>query len=313
MGGSRIVVVGSTNVDLVTSAQRMPEAGETLTGTAFAIGRGGKGANQAVAAARLGADVALVSRVGDDDFGGPARASLEKAGVDCTRVLTSPGQPTGVATIFLEPDGENRIIIVRGANGAISLADVDAAASEIASARLVLLQLEIPPETVFHTLEVARRAGTEVLLNPAPALAGLDPARLAGVSFLVPNETELALMTGMATDTQAGCIAAARVLTARGIGAVIVTRGGEGALMVRAQDVLAVPAVPVRPVDTTGAGDAFIGAFARYHAGGLDAEAALKRAAAYAALTVTRPGAQDSYPDEAAFALFLRDHGLQDN
>ena len=304
MDGGQIVVIGSTNVDLVTTAARMPAAGETLTGTGFSIGHGGKGANQAVAAARLGGAVALVSRVGDDDFAAGARRALERAGVDTRHVLTSPGLPTGVATILVEPDGENRIVIVRGANGAIAPADVDAAAATIAAARLVLLQLEIPPETVFHAIEAARRAGVEVLLNPAPALAGLDVARLAGVRFLVPNETELALLTGLPTDTEAACVAAARTLNDRGIGTVIVTRGAEGALMVEAGHVRAVPGVAVNPVDTTGAGDAFIGAFARYYAGGLAPEQALARAAAYAALTVTRPGAQDSYPDAAAFAAF---------
>ena len=301
----RIAVIGSNNVDLVATVPRMPAPGETIAGTGFSTGFGGKGANQAVAAARLGSAVTMVARTGDDGFGRDMRRNLDAAGLDLTHVTTAPGLPNGVASIFVDPAGENVIVIVAGANGALSPADVDRAAPDLARCDLILLQLEIPLDTVYHAVALAARLGVKVILNPAPAVPGLDLARLRGLAWICPNETELAQLTGLPVDTPAQIETAARALFARGVGNVVVTLGARGALLVTASDTTAIPALPVAPVDTTGAGDGFVGAFAHHLAAGHPPEPALRRASAYAALSVTRPGAQSSYATQAEFAAFL--------
>lgn len=299
----RIGVVGSCNIDLVTYIDHMPRPGETLEAPDFATFFGGKGANQAVAAARLGAQVAMIGCVGDDLFGPQIAANLRESGVDTRHLRTVPG-PSGVAPIFVEPSGENAILIVKGANGALSPADIDAAGETLSGCDLILLQLEVPLAVVYHAVAWAAARGIATILNPAPARRELDLARLEGLGFLVPNEGELASLSGLPTDTEAQITAAARHLIEGGIGQVIVTLGGRGARLVTADSVTAIPAVPVVPVDTTGAGDAFIGAFAASLARGERTEAALNGAAAYAALSITRRGAQASYAGPAEFAAF---------
>jgi ribokinase len=288
----RILVVGSINTDLVTFTNRMPEAGETLGAQDFVILPGGKGANQAVAAARLGADVAMIGRVGDDAFGTAALKSLQAEGIDTAGIVVSAGVPSGVATILVEASGENRILIVAGANGQVMPADVPDAA--LASAALVVLQLEIPLPTVTDLIARAQSLGVAVLLNPAPA-AALDPEMLRGVTYLVPNRDELARLTGMPVSRTDEIVAAARRLVRRGVGTVIVTLGADGALLVTQARVAHVEAPMVTPVDTTGAGDAFIGCFAHTLTATGDGDAALARAVRYAADSVTRRGAQASY------------------
>lgn len=300
----RIAVIGSNNVDLVTNVPRMPARGETLAGSRFATHFGGKGANQAVAAARLGSAVTMVTRVGDDGFGRDVLRNLGGHGIDLTHARVAPGTANGVASIFVDPSGENVIVIVAGANGTLSPADVDAAADDLARCDLILLQLEVPLETVYHAIKVAARLGVPAILNPAPAAPGLDLARLHGLAWFCPNETELALLAGLPVTTEDEIAAAARSLFAHGIGNVVVTLGARGARLVTAQGVTPIPAIPVRPVDTTGAGDAFIGAFAHFLAAGEAPEPALRQAAAYAALSVTKPGAQGSYASAAEFAAF---------
>ncbi len=299
----RIGVVGSCNIDLVTYITRMPRQGETLEAPDFATFFGGKGANQAVAAARLGAQVAMIGCVGDDIFGPQIAANLRESGVDTRHLRSVPG-PSGVAPIFVEPSGENAILIVKGANGALSPADIDAAGETLAGCDLILLQLEVPLAAVYHTVAWAAARGIATILNPAPARPELELARLKGLGFLVPNEGELASLSGLPTDTEAQITAAARHLIEGGIGQVIVTLGGRGARLVTADSVTAIPPVPVTPVDTTGAGDAFIGAFAANLAQGAGTEAALRAAAGYAALSITRRGAQASYATPAEFAAF---------
>lgn len=300
----RIGVIGSNNMDLVTNVPRMPGRGETLAGSRFTTGFGGKGANQAVAAARLGSRVTMVTRVGDDGFGQAMRQNLETCGIDLDHVTVAPGLANGVASIFVEPSGENAIVIVAGANGALSPADVDRAADELSRCDVILLQLEVPAETVYHAVALADRLGIPVVLNPAPAAPGLDLGRLAGLAWICPNETELAQLTGLHVASEAQIIAAAQDLAARGLGEVVVTLGARGARLVTPQAVATIPAVPVDAVDTTGAGDAFVGAFAHFLADGEDAETALRLASAYAAMSVMRPGAQSSYPTAAEFAAF---------
>jgi ribokinase len=301
---ARIAVVGSNMIDLITYVDRMPEAGETVEAPRFAMGFGGKGANQAVAAARLGSQVMMVTRVGDDAFGKNYLENFRAQGIDVRHASPAPGLSNGVAPIFVDPSGENRILIVQGANTKLSPADVDRAAPDLLGCELILMQLEVPLETVYHTVAFATRHGKEVLLNPAPAHPELDVGRLAGLTFLVPNQTELALLSGMPTGTVGQNEAAARSLIVRGIRAVIVTLGADGALLVTADRVRHVSAVRVKPVDTTGAGDAFIGSFAHHYAGSRNVEESLRQAARYAAHSVTRPGTQASYADAQEFRAF---------
>ena len=302
----RIAVVGSTNVDLVTYVKRMPVRGETIEAPRFEMNHGGKGANQAVAAAKLGADVVFVSAVGDDMFADGALGNLSRLGIDTTYVRRAPNRATGVATILVEPNGENSIIIVKGANGDVSPADVERAGEALKRCDLILLQLEVPLETIYAAIAFGRRHGVKTMLNPAPAAPDIDPQYVRDVSYLAPNETELALLTGAPTGTEAEVEAAARGLLSQGVEAVIVTLGARGALLATAHGMQRIAPVPVEAVDTTGAGDAFVASFARFHAGGLSLAEALAKAARYAADSVRRSGAQKSYATAAEFEVFER-------
>ncbi len=294
-----IVVIGSINADLVTFTDRVPAGGETIIARDFAILPGGKGANQAVAAARLGGVVEMVGRVGIDPFGQSSRAGLVAAGVGAGQVLETSGVSSGVATILVDDSGENRILVVPGANAHVTLDDVDTGLLDAAA--LVVLQLEIPIETVYA---IIARSRVPVLLNPAPAVA-LDAAKLRGVAFLVPNQGELALLTGLPTRRMDDVVVAARKLVRQGIGTVITTLGAGGAVLVTATRVAHVEAPMVVAVDSTGAGDAFIGCFAQTLVETGDVDAALVRAVRYASLSVTRAGAQGSYADAAELGRLM--------
>ncbi|MET3792328.1 ribokinase [Aquamicrobium terrae] len=300
----RIAVVGSNMVDLITYVTVMPAPGETVEAPDFEIGCGGKGANQAIAAARLGSQVSMVTKVGDDLFGDNTLRNFADNGIDTTHVKKVAGKSSGVAPIFVEPSGENSILIVKGANAELSPADVDAAADVLRQADLILMQLEIPLETVRHTLGRAAEWGVRTILNPAPAAADLDVVDLRSLSFLIPNESELALLSGLPTGTEDEIATAARSLIAQGIGTVIVTLGARGARLVTADAVTTIEAVKVKPVDTTGAGDAFIGSFAHFLAATGNTEEALNRAARYAAQSVGRRGTQKSYASAEEFQTF---------
>ncbi len=243
----RIAVIGSTMVDLVTYVTRMPVKGETVEAPSFEMGFGGKGANQAVAAAKLGADVMMLAKVGDDMFADNTVANLAAHGIDTRHVRRVHGRSSGVAPIFVEPSGENSILIVKGANNDLLPADIEAAAEDLARCSLILLQLEVPVETVYAAIEFGRRHGVETLLNPAPAVGALDPERIRHATFLVPNETELAILSGMPVETEREILAAARHLIAKGIRTVIVTMGGRGALLVTIDAADPVAPVPVTP------------------------------------------------------------------
>ena len=305
----RIAVIGSNMVDLVTYVTRMPVRGETIEAPRFEMGHGGKGANQAVAAAKLGADVVMVTAVGDDLFGDNTIRNLAALGIDTNHVRRVSGKASGVATIMVEPNGENCILIVKGANADLSPDDVERAGAALKQCDLILLQLEISRETVYAAIAFGKKHGVRTVLNPAPATPQLDIAHVRDVSYFVPNETELAILTGLPTETEADIETAARSLLGQGMQAVIVTLGGRGALLATADGCKRIAPTRVQPVDTTGAGDAFVGAFARYHAAGAALEAALARAARYAADSVTRPGTQKAYATEADFEAFER--GLQ--
>jgi ribokinase len=304
----KIGVVGSNMVDLITYVDRMPGPGETLEAPAFEMGCGGKGANQAVAAARLGAEVMMVTRVGDDVFADNTIRNLESFGVDTRHVVKVAGKSSGVAPIFVEQSGENSILIVKGANADLSPAEVDKAAADLKQCGLILMQMEVPVETVYHTIEFAAKNGIETILNPAPAAANLDPERIRQVTFLVPNESELALLSGLPTDTDEAIVTAARSLIARGIRTVIVTLGGRGARMITSNEIVNIEPVKVTPKDTTGAGDAFIGSFARFYAETGDVVSSLKKASLYAAHSITRPGTQKAYASIEEFEAFCREH-----
>lgn len=304
MSKGRIGVVGSNMIDLVTYTDRMPVPGETIEATDFAQGFGGKGANQAVAAARLGSSVTVVTCIGDDMFGQQQIRNFQDNGIDTGHVHVIANRSSGVAPIFVEPSGENSILIIKGANAALSPAMVDAAAPALAECDAILMQLEVPQAVNYHTIAWAASKGITTILNPAPASPDLDVSRLAGLSFFCPNETELATLTGMPTETDDDIITAARHLIAQGIGQVVVTLGGRGARLVTTDSVEEIAPVKVTPVDTTGAGDAFIGSFAHYLAEGMGASAALHRAARYAASSITRRGTQKSYLTAEEFAGF---------
>ena len=290
-----MVVVGSLNMDLVARVARLPAAGETVPGTAFATVPGGKGANQAVAAARLGAATAMIGRVGDDAFGAGLAAGLAEDRVDCRGLQTTAGTPTGLALIIVDDTGRNQIVAVAGANGMLAPADVDAAEHLLAGAQIVALQLEVPFETVEHTAGRARGLGVSVVLNPSP-VRPLPPALLRCADYLVLNEHEAASLAGAPVDTVGDAIAAARHLRAHGAGTVLVTLGAAGAVIVGPDGARHDAAPRVDAVDTTAAGDTFLGGVCAALVRGLDLPAAVAFGQAAAALCVTRPGAQPSIP-----------------
>jgi ribokinase len=301
---SKIAVIGSNMVDLITYIDRMPAQGETLEAPGFALGCGGKGANQAVAAAKLGADVLMLSKVGDDMFADNTLANFQRFGIDTRYVQRVPGVSSGVAPIFVQADSHNSILIVKGANAHLLPADIDAAAADLRDCSLIVLQLEINLATVYYAIEFGRQHDIPVLLNPAPALAGLSAEHLAQLDFLVPNESELALITGQNVDSPDSARAAARTLVAGGIRHVIVTLGQEGALYVGEEGEFQVNGLRVSARDTTGAGDAFIGCFIQHWSHDGDIRRAMEQAVAYSACSVTALGTQTSYPDRKAFARF---------
>ena len=289
-----IAVIGSNMVDLISYIHRMPAEGETVEAPEFRMGCGGKGANQAVAAARLGSEVVMVSRVGDDVFADTTLANFERNGIRTDHVLRTEAT-SGVAPIFVDPDSHNSIIIVKGANALLTPQDVEAAREDIARCGLIVLQLEIPLETVYAAIDLGEELGIPVLLNPAPASPELDLARITGVEFLVPNETELELLTGMPVSSLEDITKATDVLLTAGISNVIVTLGSRGALWAHADGQEIVEAPAVQAIDTTGAGDAFIGCFSTTWVLSGDVLDAIRAGSAYASDSVTRPGTQTSY------------------
>lgn len=303
----RIVAVGSVNMDVVNRVARHPQPGETVHGLGTEYSPGGKGANQAVAAARAGAAVAMVAAVGSDSFGQELRDSLGASGIDAGRVLTKPGT-SGLAFITVDQAGENIIILSQGANGKLSPEDVDAAGDVFDGAAILLTQNEIPWKTTRFALESAHRRGVRTLFNPAPAFAAPKDV-LPYVDWMVLNETEAEHITGVRVDGPDAARRAASLLVADGVGAAVVTLGEQGAVYLdrSGQDVFT-PAYRVDPVDTTAAGDTFIGAFAARIAAGSDVRGALRFASAAAALTVTRRGAQSSIPRRAEIEAFLQAH-----
>ena len=296
-----IVVIGSINMDLVLRVPRMPLPGETLTGGAFRTIPGGKGANQAVACARLsgkvaagGQQVAMVGCVGDDAFGATLRAALVGDGIIDSHITTLPGVASGIASILVDDNGQNSIVIAGGANDLLSPAHIDAAKELIEQADIVVLQLETPMATVVHAIKLARSLGKTVVLNPAPA-ASLPDGVLELVDYLIPNEIEAAMLAGVSPDG-ADVQALAAALQKLGSDNVIITLGSKGVHAALYGGDFTFPAEVVQAVDTTAAGDTFIGGFVAGLASGMDEAEAIQQGQRAAAWSVTKPGAQTSIP-----------------
>ncbi|MGD0504599.1 MAG: ribokinase [Steroidobacteraceae bacterium] len=298
----RIAVIGSANTDLTTFIDVFPRPGETVFGKTFEMGFGGKGANQAVASRLCGAQVLMIAKVGDDLFGRATLDNFTAFGIDTTYVQVVPDAPTGVAPILVEPDGQNRIIVVKGANDRLTPADIDAAAAHLRTVDTIILQFEIPLQTIYHAIRFARAQNIRCIVNPAPAIP-VDLAELTGADLFIPNESEAEQLTGQPVRSEADAAACAATLLARGFRRVVITLGARGSLVADATGHTHIPAFPITCLDTTGAGDAFIGSLAAFLAEGIHEQEALSRANLYAALSTTRVGTQKSFPRRVDFEM----------
>jgi ribokinase len=296
----RIAVVGSANIDLTTFTNQFPRPGETIFAQKFDLGFGGKGANQAVAARLCGAEVFMVARVGSDLFGPATIENFRRQGIDPSHVKQVEGLSSGVAPIFVEPSGQNRILVVKGANDALKPADVDAAAEMLKTADCIVLQFEIPLETVYYTIAFARKHGIRSILNPAPAQP-VNLGALKDLDYLVPNESEAGAISGLPVNNVEDAKKCAEKLLAAGIRRVIITLGANGSLIASREGCEHVAPFAVKSVDSTGAGDAFIGSFAVFLGEGVPESEAVRRANLYAGLSTTAVGTQKSFYDRARF------------
>lgn len=285
-------------VDLISYIDKMPKDGETLEAANFSMGCGGKGANQAVAAAKCGADIMMMTMVGDDIFADNTIGNFKKYGIDTTFVKKVTGKSSGVAPIFVDKSGQNRILIVKGANGDLLPKDIDAAAEKLKECSLIILQLEINLETVYYAIEFANKNNIQVLLNPAPANKNLDIDKISTCDFFVPNETELEIITNMPIKNVEDVKKAALTLIEKGIRNVIVTMGEKGSMLVTKDKIHLVESFKVDAIDTSGAGDAFIGCFASCYVKNKNVVSAMIEASAFSALSVTKKGTQISYPEK---------------
>ena len=296
----RIAVIGSANIDLTTFTSQFPKPGETLFAEKFDLGFGGKGANQAVAARLCGAEVFMVARVGSDLFGPATIENFRKQGIDTTYVKQVEGLSSGVAPIFVEPSGQNRILVVKGANDALRPAHVDEAAETLKTADCIVLQFEIPLETVYYTVAFARKHGIRCIVNPAPAQP-VEMGAIRELDYFIPNEGEAETIGGSPVKTLEDAKSCAAKFCGHGIRRVIITLGANGSLLASQSGCRHIAPFAVKSIDSTGAGDAFIGSFAVFLAEGLAEEEALRRANLYAALSTTGVGTQKSFYDRARF------------
>ncbi|WP_113720283.1 ribokinase [Aeromonas salmonicida] len=301
---NRLVVLGSVNADHVLRVPHFPRPGETLTGHSYQVVPGGKGANQAVAAARLGAPVSFIARIGDDAIGQQMRQGFEQDGIDVSAVELDETLPTGIAIIYVSDEGENSIGISAEANGALSPAMAKRHEAMIADAHTLLLQLEVPLESVFEAAKLARSHGTRVVLNPAPARP-LPAELLALVDLITPNQTEAELLTGVKVSDEASADLAADRFHQMGISDVMITLGSQGVYCSNARQQQLIPGFRVEAVDTTAAGDTFNGALLAAELAGADFNAAVRFAHGAAALSVTKFGAQSSIPSKVEVDAFL--------
>lgn len=292
---NKILVVGSINMDLVTRVSKSPKIGETVLGEDFKQIPGGKGANQAVAMARLGSDVSMIGMVGEDSFGNTLLAAIKKDGVDISGIGRCKNRSTGIASIVVDNDANNSIIVVSGANFEIKKEDIDANIKLYENSEIVVHQLETPLDIVEYSLKISKKLGKTTILNPAPAKVMSDEI-IKNVDYLIPNETELELLTGMPVKTKEDILLACRKMMAKGVKKLIVTLGARGAIYVDDQGSREFGVYKVEAVDTTAAGDSFIGGLASAFSKGESVERAMDLAAKVGAITVTREGAQTSLP-----------------
>ncbi len=297
MKNNRIVVVGSSNTDMVIRCPNMPRPGETVLGGEFLMNHGGKGANQAVAAAKLGGNVTFIAKIGDDIFGAETLEMLRRTGIDTSHVSVSSDLPSGVALINVDAKGENSISVASGSNAALSGKDIDNAMEVISTADVMIAQLETPVETVAYAAEMAKRHGVTVVLNPAPApLSPLPDALLRNVDIIIPNKTEAEAISGISITDGDSERKAIEAISAKGVGTTIITLGSKGALLCTGGDFIMVPTMKVKTVDTTAAGDTFCGAFCVALTEGKGLVDAVRFGNKAAAISVTRNGAQQSAP-----------------
>lgn len=298
-----IAVIGSNMVDLITYMERMPEEGETLEAPEFEMGCGGKGANQAIAAGRLGSDVLMVTKVGNDLFGQNTIENFKNNGIR-TEAVEVGTRTSGVAPIFVDPHAKNRILIIQGANNELRPESLEQHRPAIKEAKLIILQLEIPLETVYAAIDMGVEMGIPVLLNPAPANPELDIEYVKKCTYFAPNESELGILTGLPVSSLAEIKAAAATLVDKGVNNMIVTMGDKGVLWMDGQNELVIEGKKVDAIDTTGAGDSFIGCFAHYLTKGESIEYSLGKANLYAAQAVQKRGTQSSYPTKQEFTAY---------
>lgn len=295
----KICVVGASNIDLISYVPRLPKVGETLHGTKFTIGFGGKGANQAVMAAKLGGDVAMITKLGKDIFGEDTLNNFKELGINTEGVTFTDEAFSGVAPIAVNPEGENSIIIVPGANDQLSTQDLEAARDVIAASQVLVCQLEIQVEISLAALKIGKEEGVTTIFNPAPARAELPEELYQLSDIFCPNESETALLTGMQVNSQKQAEEAAHILRGRGADKVLLTLGERGSLLVTEKESIHVPVNPVKAVDTTGAGDAFIGSLSYFLAAGKEIQDAMQLANKIAAISVQNLGTQTSFPNAA--------------
>lgn len=291
----KIIVVGSSNTDMVIQSARIPRPGETILGGSFFMNPGGKGANQAVAAARLGGQVHFICKVGQDVFGDMARQQFNTEGIHTDYVISDPNLPSGVALINVDAQGENSITVASGANGNLGIVDIEHADALFETGDILLIQLEIPLETVWHTIKKAHKKGVKVILNPAPA-AEIPDEIYPYLFALTPNETETELLTGIEVNSLGKAQEAATILLNKGVAHMLITMGSQGAYYQSAETKNFIPTKQVQAVDTTAAGDCFNGALAVALSNHSNWADAIPFACAAATISVTRPGAQASMP-----------------
>lgn len=293
--GRKILVVGSSNTDMVIKARHLPRPGETILGGSFFMNPGGKGANQAVTIARLGGQVTFICKTGSDIFGHQSQQLFEEEGINTSYIFSDSEHPSGVALITVDENAENCIVVASGANANLLPSDLNKADETIAEADLILMQLEIPMETVEYVAEQGHRLGKKVILNPAPAHP-LSPSLLKHLYMITPNETEAEMISGIKITNEASAIEAAKILVGMGVQNVIITLGSKGALAYCDKDMEMVPALKVEAVDTTAAGDVFNGALTVALSEGRSLPEAVRFACKASAISVTRVGAQSSAP-----------------
>jgi len=303
-----VVVVGSANIDLTTFTDRFPRPGETIFGDRFDLGFGGKGANQAVAASFCGAEAHMVARVGDDLFGPPTIQNFKALGIGARHIKRVKGVSSGVAPIFVDKSGQNRIFVVKGANDRVTPRVVDEAARLLKRADVIVLQFEIPLATVYHTVRLAKRYGVRTIVNPAPAMPA-ELKKLAAADYFIPNESEAETITGKPVQSVDEARACAGHLLDEGLSRVILTLGERGALFATREAMELIPAFAVTAKDSTGAGDAFIGSFAVFLAEGFPEREAIRRANLYAGISTTAIGTQKSFIKRARFDKEWRTRG----